>query len=172
MLCSANTFFALGAATLVTELLVNPLASNLMQKNVWLPIFIAMSLFVPTMAIALALPETLPRAVEAGDGLGDSLSDHDAGQDGQEHNTDQPDGGRRGWWAKLSGLVPEKQMAAALFVWGNQQLVMLMLTLLTTTLGKMVQEILSQFTHTRFGWSWAKVRPALGSKPCLEIHVG
>jgi hypothetical protein len=153
----ATTFFGLGAATLVTQLLISPLASVLMQRNVWLPVVVGMALFIPTMLIAMTMPETLPRDAKSPDFQEDPAGEVSS-QQGQSHAGDDNGSTMKRWWHHVSGLIPEKHVAAVTCIWGDQQVALLMLTLLTTTLGKFAQEILIQFTHKRFGWSWAKVR--------------
>lgn len=148
-------FFSLGATVLIFELIGSPLTSHLMKSDMWLPILIGLSLYIPIIIGALCLPETLgvsqveskPNWMQSTDA---SVSDSGV----REQQT------RRFSWVPKSGdALTRKWSSASSVIHENTTVSLLLLTFLCTVLGNEAHEMLLQFARRRFGWSWSQVSP-------------
>ncbi|KAK1243568.1 hypothetical protein MKX08_001706 [Trichoderma sp. CBMAI-0020] len=153
-----TTFFGIGVSWLAAELFVFPLATTLMHTSIWLPIFVGISLYIPTIAIALFLPETLHMKALLDDvapDLAEAALANQEERDGDEGNHNRP------WWTRwrrsLTEGFPRFREAIVSVFWGNRQVTLLLLTLLVTSVGKGAEIMLLQFVNWRFGWDWLKV---------------
>lgn len=116
----------------------------MLEKDVWLPIYVGMAFYVPVFAIAIGLPESLHKAA-----CQDVVSE--SNHDPQEHLQ------RTGIYSRLSHEIQSFKTATLFFVSRNRFVVLLLSTLLTTTLGKHAQDIILQFARRRYGWEWSQV---------------
>ncbi|KAL7925311.1 major facilitator superfamily domain-containing protein [Trichoderma austrokoningii] len=161
-----TTFFGIGVSWLAAELLVFPLASTLTHKSVWLPVFIGISFYIPTIAIALFLPETLH--MKAPDLAEAALANEEARDEDVEHH-DGP------WWSQLrhsftEGLPRLREATLSIF-WGNRPVALLLLTLFVTSAGRSAEIMLFQFVNWRFNWDWLKVGYLVSSKAACSAIV-
>lgn len=138
--------------------LVSPLVSILSQKNIWLPVFIGVSLYIPIVAIALYLPETLDRKalpdVVAPD-LADTALDNQEARDIDVQNHDRPSWIHR--WRSLTEGTHRFRVAALSMFWGDRQVTFLLLTVFLTVLGEGATYIQSKYITRRFELSWSTV---------------
>lgn len=140
--------------------LVSPLTSSLMLKNIWLPVFVGISLYIPIIAIALYLPETLHLKALPGAGAPDLA---DATLDNQEErDIDIESHERPSWihrWRSFTEEIYGFRVAALSIFWGNRQVTLLLLTMLLAHLGQGAQSTLLPYVYGRFGWNPLKVSP-------------
>lgn len=131
-----------------------------MQKNVWTPIFVGLSLLAPALLISLLLPETLRPGTRKATGPVSSSEDnrnHTSTLNGAPRGSSSSQRPKTAWIAlkhAIRGLVT----AAAFFIKLNRHVTLLLTTLLVTTLGKHAQDVLLQFARKRYDWTWAQVR--------------
>ncbi|KAG8427866.1 hypothetical protein J3459_006274 [Metarhizium acridum] len=162
----ATTFFTLGAAVLVTELVVSPVASVLMQANLWLPIFLGIILFPVCILLVLCMEETKGPSVfsdQASPGL--ISADSSTGQDeeverGHKHSN---------IWVRFCHGLERLKEGTVFFVAGNYRVAFLLSTLLTTTFGKTAQEMMLQFARRRFKWSWSEAGNLISYKAASTL---
>ncbi|EFY84113.1 MFS transporter, putative [Metarhizium acridum CQMa 102] len=162
----ATTFFTLGAAVLVTELVVSPVASVLMQANLWLPIFLGIILFPVCILLVLCMEETKSPSVfsdQASPGL--ISADSSTGQNeeverGHKHSN---------IWVRFCHGLERLKEGTVFFVAGNYRVAFLLSTLLTTTFGKTAQEMMLQFARRRFKWSWSEAGNLISHKAASTL---
>ena len=118
-----------------------PLTVVLMAIGPWLPIALGFVLYLPGLLVAFYLPETLKS------GVFEEVPSHEVG-----HESDPAT-----LWEEFSKGVKSLRSATAFFIQGNRLVVGLLSTLLLTTLGRHAQDILLQYAHRRYGWSWGQV---------------
>jgi hypothetical protein len=139
------------------------LASTLKYTSIWLPIFVGISLYIPIIAIALCLPETLHIKALVDDVAPDLAEAALANQEQRDGDENQ----NRPWWTRwrrsfAEGLPRFREATVSVF-WGNRQVALLLLTLLVTSAGKASEIMLLPFANWRFGWDWFKVGPLFSS---------
>ena len=140
----------LGAAVLSADMFASPLGARLMQTyNPWVPIFVGLGLCLPALPLAFVLPETLTAAKVPGDVPSDLRDESPMESAG------------KGILGHVNDGILRLKTAAVFFIWGNKTVAALLLTLLTSTLGKGAQELIMQFARKKYGWSWAQVRPRI-----------
>ncbi|KAK5993070.1 Efflux pump ustT-like protein [Cladobotryum mycophilum] len=162
MFAKSTAFFVLGAATLGSEAFISPIASILMRQNLWLRIYLGFGLYIPGILLTLYLPETLNL-----EGLSDQQQSNMIGETTAEEGRQY----RISVWSHVQQSIRKLQTATMFFIRGNWHVVLLLLTLLTTTLGKMAQEMLLQFIRKRFGWSWSKTGYLVSLKAILALTL-
>ncbi|KAL6910979.1 Spc98 family domain-containing protein [Trichoderma evansii] len=155
-----STFFGMSASMLAAGQLVSPLTSRLMLKSIWLPVFVGISLYIPIIAIALYLPETLhlkalPDA--AAPDSADTALDNQEERDIDIDNHERPSWIHR-WRSFTEGVYRFRAAALSIF-WGNRQVTLLLLTMLLAHLGEGAQSSLLLYVYGRFGWNPLKVSP-------------
>lgn len=150
--------------------LAPPLISILSEKNIWLPVFVGISLYIPIVAIALYLPETLDRKalpdVVAPD-LADAALDNQEARDIDVQNHDRPSWIHR--WRSFTEGIHSFRVAAISMFWGDRQVTLLLLTVFLTVLGQGATYIQSQYINRRFEWSWSTVSNFLLVKPKASV---
>jgi hypothetical protein len=134
------------------------LGTKLSHKSAWLPILIGISLYIPTIAIALYLPETLHlRALL--DDVAPELAE--AALANQEEQDEDNENHSRPWWTRwrrsFTEGIPRLREATVSVFWSNRQVALLLLTVLVTSAGKAAEILLFQFVNWRFGWDFYKV---------------
>lgn len=154
---STTTFFGLGVAWLAAELVAFPLASTLMHKNIWLPVFVGFSLYIPIIAIALCLPETLHMKALHDDVVDAAPNADEEERDGDIQSHNRPWWTR--WWRSFTEGIPRFRAATLSIFWGSRQVTLLLLTLVVTSVGTGAQILLPQYANWRFEWDWLKVSP-------------
>lgn len=127
---------------------MSSMAAWLMQIDPWLPIWIGFSGSCCCLFIPLFLPETQPKP--------QSQSPTDPGGDDGLSDT-SIEAAKKTAWTQTKEGVSEFKTAVAFFVQGNKHILMLLLTFLTTTLGKHSHDILLQFARKKYGWTWSQV---------------
>lgn len=118
-----------------------------MGVNLWLTIYLGLGCLALATVLTFFFPETLPTKAPALQRSAETTETHEAQSSWTLHQ----------WlhvaWTELARLGD----AALRFAKANWQVVALLFTLLVTTLGRFAQEILLQYVHKRYGWSWAQV---------------
>ncbi|EHK50585.1 hypothetical protein TRIATDRAFT_279898 [Trichoderma atroviride IMI 206040] len=164
-----TTFFGIGVSWLAAELFIFPLATKLMHTSIWIPVFVGISLYIPTIAIALFLPETLHMKALLDDVAPDLAEAALANQEERDENDNRP------WWTRwrrsfTEGLPRFREATVSVF-WGNQQVTLLLLTLLITSVGKGAEIMLLQFVNWRFGWDWLKTANLVTVKAAISVAL-
>ncbi|GFP55218.1 efflux pump ustT [Trichoderma asperellum] len=118
-----TTFFGIAGSVIAAGQLAPPLISILSEKNIWLPVFVGISLYIPIVAIALYLPETLDRKalpdVVAPD-LADAALDNQEARDIDVQNHDRPSWIHR--WRSFTEGIHSFRVAAISMFWGDRQI--------------------------------------------------
>jgi hypothetical protein len=144
----AQSFFAVGTGLETVQILVTPLAAWIMVTDAWLPIWIGFASIIPAFIIAAFIPETRHKNPSAAE-----EADHSNGvEDSAQCNTDSDTAFGR-LWRSVVQLIN----AGLVLVRGNVAVMLLLLTLNVTMLGKGAQEVLLQFARKKFDWSWSQV---------------
>lgn len=152
---------------LVAELVANPLGGFLVGKSPWLTLFTGNVFMVLVIGSVYILPETLSVRRWHDKRAGKTLSPRLASLGGDDNDDEE---------LKKSSMraALDDAQAQLVEVWdfliGNRRIVVLMLPLIFTTLGKYIQEMLLQYATKRFGWSWSKVRRRL-LVPTVNVSV-
>lgn len=153
-----TTFFGIAGSVIASEQLAAPLVPILSEKNIWLPVFVGISLYIPIIAIALYLPETLDRKalpdVMAPD-LADAAPDNQEARDIDVQNHGRPSWIH--WWRSFTQGIHSFRVAALSMFWGDRQVTLLLLTVFLTVLGQGATYIQSQYINRRFEWSWSTI---------------
>ncbi|RDW63435.1 hypothetical protein BP6252_10980 [Coleophoma cylindrospora] len=141
----ATTLFILGAGTLVGDLVAAPMSSILMERNVWIPIMLGILIMIISTLGIFVLPETL-NFKTLGRIPEDLETTHSTTKDNSESTL-------------LSRIKTEGSQlvtAVRLYIWGNTNVALLMLTLIFTSLGNYARELLLQYSTKKFNWTWAQ----------------
>lgn len=177
--CGRSTgFFSVGASSLVFELLASSMVPTLMEIDTWLPIFLALGLYIPILACVSCLPKSLgaerrcsassqpPSADDAQDGK--PADDYkivsiSSNQQPEQHES-----------SSTRGLNSSKYGSAVFLVLReDSNVTFLFFTFLVTVLSNSAQDNILQFARNRFGWSWSRVsvrsRPFEDTSHLFEI---
>ncbi|KAK8022905.1 MFS multidrug transporter [Apiospora marii] len=147
----STTFSYLAAAVMGGELIASPLVYLLMERSLWLPVYLGMGCLVVATIVPVFLPETLSRQPRR-----------------QSPESQQPP-------VSLFETVRQetKKLSEAMrwLTWGNWKVAVLLCTFLLTTLGRFAQEILLHYVTRRYHWSWSKVRVQYAAlNKCRELN--
>lgn len=118
--------------------MASPLVYLLMERSLWLPIYLGLGCLVVATIGPVFLPETLSRRPRS-----------------QAPESRQPP---VSWLKAVRQETKKLGEAMRWLTWGNWKVAVLLCTFLLTTLGRFAQEILLQYVTRRYQWSWSKVR--------------
>lgn len=124
------------------------------ERDVWLSVYLGMACLFVSVLIALAFPETrVPSVAETEEPSNDESERSDGSVSSNTIKT-------RVLWTRIYDILELKQMAILVkyFFWENKRIGLLLFSLIFTTLGNYASIILMQYTTKRFGWTWGKVR--------------
>jgi len=134
----ATVFFHMTAAFLASQMIAGPTGGTLLAWNPWIPLLLALALLVICCFLAFfAMPETV------------HVHDH--------HNTsaalDEDDDPAA---SKLLRKARAGLEEVYTFILGNTRLAFLIISMVFIILGRIVGEVLLQYSTDRYGWSWTK----------------
>ncbi|OAA64742.1 Major facilitator superfamily domain, general substrate transporter [Niveomyces insectorum RCEF 264] len=156
----SNVFLYVGASVLLGELISSSLASTLMQTNLWLPIFIGAGLLFPVLLMSLALPETRPPVTSdlAADSFSQDNNGHASTAGGASIPNSYGESGqqKKTAWSSVRNSLKAAGTATVFLFEVNGHVTLLLITLLTSTLGRNAQEVLLQFARKQYDWTWAQ----------------
>ncbi|KAK2603871.1 hypothetical protein QQS21_003906 [Conoideocrella luteorostrata] len=136
----ASSFSVLVSTVLGSQLIASPLVYLLIEINKWLPIYCGLG----CMWLATSLVFSVPRVPQ-----------YQATRKAtQLEHCPLP---VRAVTVTVRETVIGIGQAAMWFAHNNTVVVMLLLTFLVTSLGRLAQEVLLQFVTKRYGWSWSEV---------------
>ncbi|KAI9751276.1 MAG: hypothetical protein M4579_006129 [Chaenotheca gracillima] len=147
----ASTFFRLQAAQLVAEIIGPSIGSALMSHDLWLPVYVGLTLDAITVfSTLIALPETLNARLadpelESVEVFSDSASSSDSSN---------------GFGALIRRNIRDlaQNFKSALdFVAHNITVSLLVFTFLSHVISRSAMEVLFQYVPHRFGWSISEV---------------
>ncbi|CAK7224204.1 hypothetical protein SEUCBS140593_005492 [Sporothrix eucalyptigena] len=153
----SSVFFYFIAAVTAVGLVFSTVTVKLMQIDVWLPIYIGLALLLPILPLCYFIPETLPSGhgdTPSRDGDGDIPNQAEDAQD--DIAPEQPQQRKTVSSAVKDALASLANSTAFFFDPANRHIALLLVTFLTTTVGKHSQDILLQYVRNRYGWSWAQ----------------
>lgn len=132
-----------------------PITSWIMDKDVWLAIYLGLGLLVICTVFAWSLPETLQKKVDA-----------------EDDEPTIPDG-RHGVLGNLVQQVKSESVRFGTLIRTlareERQVGILLLSLLFTTFGRDSAVVLMQYVAIKFKWSWSKVGNPMSH---LDISIG
>ncbi|GAM85640.1 hypothetical protein ANO11243_036470 [Dothideomycetidae sp. 11243] len=132
-------FSYIGAVGRITSIIFTPLTSSLMNISDWLPYTIGLLCWSAAICITFVVPETMPAPLRS------------------DHRTSEPSTvGRQGWYRKLEATISSLASTDLSFVWSSATFMILLGTLLLTTLGGYVSNLVLQYSTKRYEWSWSK----------------
>ena len=158
-----NVFFQVATASLAGELVTGPLTAALMALNPWVPILVGQALLGLGVVASVFMPETLSlrRKADTLDAEHDSLA---ASNDGRESEAE----GDSKKSALRQTLATMRDDAARIwhFMTHNPSVMLLLVSFNLEIIVKYARmEILLQYTHRRYNWTWAEVLPSNLSTP-------
>ncbi|KAK4135842.1 MFS general substrate transporter [Trichocladium antarcticum] len=135
----ATVFFQMAATFLGSQMIAGPLGGAMLAWGPWPPLLFALAIMVICNLIILAFPET--------------VHVHDRNKTQRDPDADE-DGTPPGL-AKLAQKAGAGLAEVRDFVFGNQSLAFLMLSVVFVILGRYVGEVLLQYATKRYHWSWS-----------------
>ncbi|CAK7275358.1 hypothetical protein SEPCBS119000_006651 [Sporothrix epigloea] len=142
----STAFFYLGSAATAGLLVAGPLTALIMNlAGAWSSVYCGLTLFLLTIPISIALPETRSKAVIKRMELANAAA-NDAAAGSTSWDI------RGAWHAAVERL---KVMVRILFI-GNPTVGILLCSSLFTVVGQSVTAVLLQYATKRFGWAWSK----------------
>ncbi|OLN96521.1 hypothetical protein CCHL11_00775 [Colletotrichum chlorophyti] len=142
-------YYRVGAIALAGELIVAPLSATLLTKNPWLPIGLGTALLVIGTCMPPFIPETLELRRAA-----------DRQIEGRLHRPEAEDDGRkdkRTLKEQIIFAVKNDMGHVYNFLLTSKRVIGLILGFNLTVIVKYVKvDIMTQYVHNLFGWSWAK----------------
>ncbi|KAL1865647.1 hypothetical protein VTK73DRAFT_5121 [Phialemonium thermophilum] len=163
----ATVFFQVMSVDLLGQTLAGPVAGMLMRKSDWLPLMVGLGLLAVGTLTGLVFPETLElkrlkHALQAAESSAAESEDDGALADAETidaaREVDALDGDdQKGWtWRKLLATWKKNLGEVWEFVLGNKRVTFLMVSLVFTIMGRLVNELLLQYATKRYDWSWDK----------------
>jgi hypothetical protein len=141
-------FFYRFCTDLVAECFIPPITSMLMSRNIWIPLVAAVICQGFSVALSLAVPETLPTIVAI-----PALSNHNTTstvRDADEEPSEvAPAKDRKNFIQRCNDSFS--------FITGNPTVAALVLTFMISKIGRQSLNILLLYVSKRYGWSLAKV---------------
>lgn len=148
----ATTFFYLGAATMIADLVSKPITYLAMQKSIWFSIYLGYSFLVICLVSVAVLPSILMKL-----GKFEPTTQEQEPEHVEEYSL------------KTSPLAALRQHVSSgvgqiadsfrFLFWDNKKLGLVLLSIMFTTLGKGAGLLLLQYITKRFGWDWSQVTP-------------
>ncbi|GKT65419.1 ATP synthase F0 [Colletotrichum tofieldiae] len=150
-----------GATAVVGELVVVPLSAALLTKNPWLPLTLGMIFLIIGTCIPPFIPETLELRRTADQEAERPLRRTEDGTDD-----------KRTLWEQITSSVKNDTGHVYNFLIESRRVSILLLSFNLTVVVKYTKmEIMSQYVHNIFNWSWAKVMSkSPGSRRSLARH--
>lgn len=152
---STAVYYRVGATAVVGELVVVPLSAMLLTKNPWLPLTLGMAFLIIGTCIPPFMPETLKLRRAANQEVQQSLDRTEDGADDKRPLREQILSSFRNDIGHVYNFLTK-----------SRKFIVLLLSFNLTVVVKYTKiEIMSQYVHNIFHWSWAKVSsPIPGSK--------
>ncbi|KAK7931277.1 adenylate cyclase [Apiospora marii] len=147
----STIFSYLAAAVIGGELIASPLVYLVMERSLWLPIYLGMGCLVVATIIPVFLAETLSRQPRR-----------------QPPESQQP---LVSWLETVRQETKKLDEAMRWLTWGNWKVSVLLCTFLLTMLGRFAQEILLQYVTRRYHWSWSKASLLLSIRAALNLAL-
>ncbi|TDZ21193.1 NAD-dependent protein deacetylase hst2-1 [Colletotrichum orbiculare MAFF 240422] len=139
-------YYRVGAMVLVGEFIVAPTSAALLTKSPWLPLSIGMGLLIFGTCLPPFMPETYELRRLADVGLEERL-----------YRSDEEPMDKRSMWGQIVHSMKNDMSHVYNFLIKSQRVIALILGFNLTVIVRYVkQEIMSQYVHNLFGWSWAK----------------
>ncbi|KAF9879497.1 ATP synthase F0 [Colletotrichum karsti] len=139
-------YYKVGAVALSGELIVAPMSAALMTKSPWLPLGLGMGLLL----LGTCLPPFIPETSELR-----KLADVEVEQ--TLHRAEGAQGPKRTLREQIMFTMKNDMSHVYNFLIRSKRVIALVLGFNLTVIVKYVKmEILSQYVHNLFGWSWAK----------------
>lgn len=154
-LCRSVVFLYIAAAVLGSQLVASPLVYVLINVDTWLPMYCGLGCLWLATAVAFSIPRMMLAT--------SPVLEHIKTEEAQE-NRAQAQTARR---HRLMGVAK----AVVWFARGNILVVVLLLTFLVTSLGRLAQEIILQYITKRYGWSWSEVSISISSCHLCVLHL-
>ncbi|EXV03955.1 MFS transporter [Metarhizium robertsii] len=149
-------FLYIAAAVLGSQLVASPLVYVLINVDTWLPVYCGLGCLWLATAVAFSIPRMMLASSPA--------LEHVKTEEAQESRAQaQP-----ARYHRLMGVAK----AAVWFARGNVLVVVLLLTFLVTSLGRLAQEIILQYITKRYGWSWSEVSISISPCHLCVLHAG
>ncbi|KAH8682561.1 major facilitator superfamily domain-containing protein, partial [Xylariales sp. PMI_506] len=136
-----NIFLFAGGAIASSVFISSSVAVVLMKIDPWLPVFVAIAVFIPVLAIALWLPETL---------------DVKKTRDTPSHPDTIGSQATSTLWGELVRGLQKVQSSVMFFFNAQRDAALLLSTMLLTIVGRHAMDVIMQFARKKFGWTWAK----------------
>ncbi|KAF5130009.1 Efflux pump ustT [Metarhizium anisopliae] len=133
-------FLYIAAAVLGSQLVASPLVYVLINVDTWLPVYCGLGCLWLATAVAFFIPRMMLASSPA--------PEHVKTEEAQESRAQAQTARHH----RLMGVAK----AAVWFARGNILVVVLLLTFLVTSLGRLAQEIILQYITKRYGWSWSE----------------
>lgn len=147
-LCRSLVFIYIAAAVLGSQLVASPLVYVLINVDTWLPVYCGLGCLWLATAVAFSIPRMMLAKIP--------VLEHVKTEEAQESRAQA----QTALHHRLMGVAK----AAVWFARGNVLVVVLLLTFLVTSLGRLAQEIILQYITKRYGWSWSEV--SISISPC------
>lgn len=126
-----------------------------MNYNVWLPVMLSLSLYIPSILLVLCLPETSKFGHLPTELMPDiEASNNRAGVGDEQREMGQK---QSPLWNRLYEGIDKLRKASLLLIRSNWSITLLLLTIFIARLSAMAQSMLLQFARRKFGWPWSKV---------------
>ncbi|WQF82994.1 Putative major facilitator superfamily, MFS transporter superfamily [Colletotrichum destructivum] len=139
-------YYKIGAVVLGGELFVAPLSAYLLSKNPWLPLTIGMVLLILGTCLPPFIPETLELRRAADEEVEQTL-----------HRSEDDAKGKRTLKEQIVFAVKNDMGHVYNFLIRSRRVIGLVAGFNLTIVVKYVKtDIMAQYVHNLFGWSWAK----------------
>jgi MFS family permease len=137
-------FAYLGVALFAGQMIGSPITSAVMNYNPWLSIFLGIAIVVICGLIVLTLPETLNIRISE-DIPSDLATESEFSQT------------KATWLQRVKENVTKLGQAELWHIWRKNSVALLLFTFVVTNLGKILQELILQYSTNRYQWTWARV---------------
>ncbi|KAH8896378.1 MFS general substrate transporter [Thozetella sp. PMI_491] len=158
----SSIFLQLSSLFIISEILSGPLAGVIMMKSIWGVVFLSFGLLCLATLLGFFFPNTLGY-VEARKRWqsNDYAGNADSALDNRTLSSVQ--GSLRRFWISLGEVW--------LFLSSNWLLSAVMLSFIFVALSRIVQDMLLQYTTTRYNWKWSKASFLLTIRSVASLLV-